>query len=176
MKFHAAQVSTWAPFPVIMDFSKSTTALQHFLTLVIGTICIWPHDDNMIVLMVRLHVVKQVRVSRCQCLPLGKRSAAADHRTAGVGPWENDQHLTTTQVAKLAHLRAPEDVPTSTAVGAARPRAQGQATTSTLHASCRLSRRPAARGLPAAAVPALCRTCNSTSTMCKLHRPSCGQL
>lgn len=55
-------------------------------------------------------------------------------------------------------LRAPEEVPTRTAVGAARPRAQGQATTSTLHASCRLSNRgPAAP--PTTPPPYLLITC-----------------
>ena len=57
------------------------------------------------------------------------------------------------------HLRAPAEVPTSTAVGAARPRAQGHATTSTLQASWRLSRRGAAD--PAAAEDA---TWDSTCT------------
>jgi len=55
-------------------------------------------------------------------------------------------------------LRAPEEVPTRTAVGAARPRAHGQATTSTLHASCRLSNRgPAAP--PTTPPPYLLITC-----------------
>lgn len=44
----------------------------------------------------------------------------------------------------IQYLRAPEEVPTSTAVGAASPNAHGQATTSTLHASCRLSSKGAA--------------------------------
>ena len=63
---------------------------------------------------------------------------------------------------RIRYLRAPEEVPTSTAVGAAKPRAQGQATTSTLHASCRLSNRGAAAP-PIAPPPYRLSTCNSHS-------------
>ena len=47
--------------------------------------------------------------------------------------------------------RAPAAVPTSTAVGVARPSAQGQAVTSTLQAICALRMRELARVEPAAA-------------------------
>lgn len=47
------------------------------------------------------------------------------------------------------HLRAPCEVPTSTAVGAASPSAQGQATTRTLQASCAASSRAAPEPLTA---------------------------
>ena len=47
-----------------------------------------------------------------------------------------------------ADLRAAAEVATSTAVGAARPSAQGQATVSTLHASCRLRSSPPALPAP----------------------------
>ena len=58
------------------------------------------------------------------------------------------------------YLRAPEEVPTSTAVGAASPSAQGQATTSTLHASCRLSSKGAAAP-PSPPPPYLLSTCTA---------------
>ena len=58
--------------------------------------------------------------------------------------------------------RAPAAVPTSTAVGVARPSAQGQAVTSTLQAICALRMRELARVEPAAAaagpVPAAAAT------------------
>ena len=63
------------------------------------------------------------------------------------------EHVLCTQ-----YLRAPEEVPTSTAVGAASPSAQGQATTSTLHASCRLSSKGAAAP-PTPPPPYLLSTC-----------------
>ncbi len=58
--------------------------------------------------------------------------------------------------AGAPRLRAPTEVPTRTAVGVARPSAQGQATTSTLHARCAASSRARARG--AAAAPARAAT------------------